>query len=116
MVDAEILDAHHVGVSETFLVLGTDLFCVHDDRCGILPCGRRAGTGLYAAALAHKPITTPDVYVYDALKTPQFWLLWGVLCMNVTAGIGVLGQASPMSQEMFPGQITPSPLPALSAC
>lgn len=36
-----------------------------------------------------------------AIKTPQFWLLWGVLCLNVTAGIGVLGQASPMIQEMF---------------
>jgi hypothetical protein len=33
-------------------------------------------------------------------------LLWGVLCMNVTAGIGVLGQASAMSQEIFPGRVT----------
>jgi len=40
------------------------------------------------------------------LKTPQFWLIWWVLCLNVTAGIGVLGQASAMSQEMFRGQIT----------
>jgi MFS family permease len=52
-------------------------------------------------------ITRNDVYVYDALKTPQFWLIWWVLCLNVTAGIGVLGQASAMSQEMFPGHITP---------
>ena len=43
----------------------------------------------------------------EALKTPQFYLLWGVLCLNVTAGIGVLGQASPMIQEMFPGRVTP---------
>ncbi len=41
------------------------------------------------------------------MKTPQFWLIWCVLCLNVTAGIGVLGQASAMSQEMFPGRITP---------
>jgi MFS family permease len=47
-----------------------------------------------------------DVYVYQALKTPQFWLIWIVLCLNVTAGIGVLGQASAMSQEMFPGRVT----------
>jgi len=40
------------------------------------------------------------VHVDQALKTPQFWLVWVVLCMNVTAGIGVLGQASVMSQEM----------------
>ncbi len=41
-----------------------------------------------------------------AFSTRQFWLLWVVLCMNVTAGIGVLGQASPMIQEMFPGRVT----------
>jgi len=40
------------------------------------------------------------VHVDQALKTPQFWLVWAVLCLNVTAGIGVLGQASVMSQEM----------------
>jgi MFS family permease len=51
-------------------------------------------------------VTTRNVFVYEALKTPQFWLIWWVLCLNVTAGIGVLGQASAMSQEMFRGQIT----------
>src|SRR6185295_13938953 len=56
---------------------------------------------------AARLITRNDVFVYDALKTPQFWLIWWVLCLNVTAGIGVLGQASAMSQEMFPGRITP---------
>lgn len=40
------------------------------------------------------------VHVDRSIKTPQFWLVWMVLCMNVTAGIGVLGQASVMSQEM----------------
>ena len=55
---------------------------------------------------AQKLITRNDVYVYDAIKTPQFWLIWWVLCLNVTAGIGVLGQASAMSQEMFPGKVT----------
>jgi MFS family permease len=47
-----------------------------------------------------------DVHVNEAIRTPQFWLLWTVLCLNVTAGIGVLGQASPMIQEMFPDLIT----------
>jgi MFS family permease len=56
---------------------------------------------------ASKLITTSDVFVYDSLKTPQFWLIWWILCLNVTAGIGVLGQASAMSQEMFPGKVTP---------
>src|SRR5205085_7744643 len=40
------------------------------------------------------------------LKTPQFWLIWWILCLNVTAGIGVLGQASAIGQEMFRGRIT----------
>ncbi len=43
--------------------------------------------------------------VAEAIRTRQFWLLWAVLCLNVTAGIGVLGQASPMIQEMFPGRV-----------
>ncbi|HMC56866.1 MAG TPA: OFA family MFS transporter [Gemmatimonadaceae bacterium] len=42
----------------------------------------------------------------EAVRTMPFWLLWTMLCLNVTAGIGVLGQASPMIQEMFPGTIT----------
>ena len=62
--------------------------------------------GYVPPAQPKKLVTTRDVYVYQALKTPQFWLIWIVLCMNVTAGIGVLGQASAMSQEMFPGRVT----------
>ncbi len=46
-------------------------------------------------------ITTHMVDANTAIKTPQFWLLWVVLCMNVTAGIGILEQASPMIQDMF---------------
>jgi MFS family permease len=61
----------------------------------------------YAPPAQPKPlVTTQNVFVYDALKTPQFWLIWWILCLNVTAGIGVLGQASAMSQEMFRGHIT----------
>ena len=48
-----------------------------------------------------KLITTENVLVDNAMKTPQFWLLFTVLLMNVSAGIGVLGQASVMIQEMF---------------
>jgi len=46
------------------------------------------------------------VHIDRAIKTPQFWLLWWALCLNVTAGIGVLGQASLMIQESFQGMIT----------
>jgi len=46
-------------------------------------------------------VSSAKVGVDRACRTPQFWLLWVVLCMNVTAGIGILGQASLMCQDMF---------------
>ena len=45
--------------------------------------------------------TTGDVTAARAIRTPQFWLLWTVLFCNVTAGIGILEQASPMIQDFF---------------
>jgi MFS family permease len=50
-----------------------------------------------------------------ALKTPQFWLLWVVLCFNVTAGIGVLERAAPLFQDFFAGSSTPTVLAAAGA-
>ena len=63
-----------------------------------------------AVAAAHSTARAagPDVHVDRVLRIPQFWLLWAVLCLNVTAGIGVLGAASPMIQEMFAGRIGPA--------
>jgi hypothetical protein len=52
-------------------------------------------------------ITTHDVAVSTAWRTPQFWLLWIMLFANVTAGIGILEQAAPMIQDFFKGSITP---------
>jgi Na+/melibiose symporter-like transporter len=53
-------------------------------------------------------ITKRQVHVSQAWKTPQFWLLWWVLCLNVSAGIGVIGMAAPMIQEVFKGTVSPS--------
>jgi hypothetical protein len=50
-------------------------------------------------------ITNRHVHVDVAWLTPQFWLLWAVLCLNVSAGIGVIGMASPMIQEVFGGKL-----------
>jgi MFS family permease len=50
-------------------------------------------------------ITHRHVHVAEAHRTPQFWLLWLVLCMNVSAGIGIIGAASPMLQETFAGSL-----------
>jgi MFS family permease len=46
-------------------------------------------------------VTTESVSANNAIKTPQFWLLWTVLFCNVTAGIGILEQAAPMIQDFF---------------
>jgi MFS family permease len=48
-----------------------------------------------------KLVTTANVSAGNAIHTPQFWLLWVVLFCNVTAGIGILEQASPMIQDFF---------------
>jgi MFS family permease len=47
-------------------------------------------------------ITAANVSANNAIRTPQFWLLWVVLCFNVTAGIGILERASPIFQDYFP--------------
>ena len=98
----------HVGVAETFVVLGLVYACFMLVGAAIvrLPAPGWKPEGFVPSTQPKKLVTTNDVYVYQALKTPQFWLIWIVLCMNVTAGIGVLGQASAMSQEMFPGRVT----------
>src|SRR5260370_7032632 len=46
-----------------------------------------------------------NVHLKDAHRTPQFWLVWLVLCTNVSAGIGVIGAAAPMLQETFGGPL-----------
>jgi MFS family permease len=54
-------------------------------------------------------ISGHNVEVNAASRTPQFWLLWLILFMNVTAGIGILEQASPMIQDLFHGHISAIP-------
>jgi MFS family permease len=50
-------------------------------------------------------ITHGHVHVKRIWGVPQFWLVWLVLCLNVTAGIGILGMASPLLQEVFGGRL-----------
>ena len=64
---------------------------------------RPAGWTPPAAAARNAMIATRHVHLKQAHKTPQFWLLWLVLTMNVSAGIGIIGAASPMLQETFGG-------------
>ncbi|MDB5289522.1 MAG: major facilitator superfamily protein [Phycisphaerales bacterium] len=101
-------NAHSVGVAPTFVVMGICYFLFM--MFGVLtvrvppPGWKPAGW----TPPAHEPalITTGNVDVNTAFTTPQFWLLWVILCANVTAGIGILEQASPMIQEIFRPRIT----------
>jgi MFS family permease len=92
-----------VGVRETFLVMAGLYFIMMNFGALIvrIPAEDWKPEGYVPAARPQKLVTTAKVSVDTAWKTPQFWLLWMVLCMNVTAGIGVLAQASPMAQDMF---------------
>jgi MFS family permease len=97
------------GVLETFVTMGVIYFMfmmigVYAVR---VPAADWKPAGWVAPAQPKQLVTSANVAVDQAWRTPQFWLLWGVLCMNVTAGIGVLGQASPMIQEIFTGQVSP---------
>ncbi len=91
------------GVAATMLTMGivyfiwmiVGVFIVRVPAAGWAPAGYVPPTA------ASKLITNRNVVLGQALKTPQFYLLWLVLFLNVTAGIGVLGQASLMIQEMF---------------
>ena len=64
---------------------------------GWRPAGWTPPTGPTTAMQTHA-----NVRVRNAVRTPQFYLLWIVLFTNVTAGIGILEQASPMIQDFFP--------------
>jgi MFS family permease len=98
----------HVGVAETFICLGVVymFFMLVGSAIVRIPSPGWQPAGWTAPVKSSSLVTTANVHVYEAVKTPQFWLLWVVLCMNVSAGIGVLGQASAMSQEMFPGKVS----------
>jgi MFS family permease len=93
-----------VGVWQTFVVMGAIYFVAM--MAGAF--GYRLPPGSQAASSDGGPSQASSVSVDVAWKTKQFWLLWAVLCLNVSAGIGVLGVASPMIQEIFRGRVTAS--------
>ena len=113
-----------VGVTETFITMGIIYFVamlagafgyrippVGWTVAAAVPKNRALTTE--HAALRGGMITAGHVHVDKAWRTPQFWLLWGVLCLNVSAGIGVIGMASPMIQEVFGGRFIGLPGVAL---
>lgn len=95
----------NIGVAQTFFTLGCVYFVImliaafayRVPKEGWLPKG-------YVAPDETKGlITQHDVHIDEALKTPQFWQLWLMLCLNVTAGIGVISVAKTMMKDIFGG-------------
>ncbi|AME22759.1 MULTISPECIES: L-lactate MFS transporter [Burkholderiaceae] len=97
------------GVTETFVVLGIVYFIsmsIGALAIRVPPANWAPAGWTPPADNGNKMITRNHVHIDQALKTPQFYLIWLVLFLNVTAGIGVLGQASVMIQESFKATIT----------
>jgi MFS family permease len=101
-----VVGTGNTGAAMTFFTLGIAYFIVmiiasfsyRVPREGWLPAGWTPPT---ADTASKRMITQRHVDIDQALKTPQFYLLWIVLCFNVTAGIGVLGVAKTMMTEIF---------------
>jgi MFS family permease len=96
-----------VGAWQTFLTMGAIYFCfmmIGAFGYRLPPAGWRPD-GWTPPTEANAMISQYNVHLKDAHKTKQFWMIWIVLCMNVSAGIGVIGMASPMLQEIFAGSL-----------
>jgi MFS family permease len=111
---ADILMRHFatpsdVGVWQTFLSLAAIYFVFM--MAGAMgyripaPNWRPSGWNPPANNGRKSMITDSHVHLDVAWKTKQFWLVWGVLTLNVTAGIGIIGMASPLLQEVFAGKL-----------
>jgi MFS family permease len=83
-----------------FIFMMFGVFTIRVPRDGWKPEGWVAPTNHSALISSH------NVAVHEAWKTPQFWLLWVMLFVNVTAGIGILEQAAPMIQDLFKGGVS----------
>ncbi len=101
-----VVGTGNTGAAGTFFTLGIVYlvvmiiasFSYRVPREGWVPAG---WTPPSADAASRKMITDNHVHIDQALRTPQFYLLWIVLCFNVTAGIGVIGVAKTMMGEIF---------------
>jgi hypothetical protein len=96
-----------VGVWQTFIVLGLGYFVYMIAGAfgyRVPPAGWRL-EGWTPPATQRPMITANHVDLKHAHKTPQFWLIWAVLCLNVSAGIGIIGAASPIAGDIRRGAV-----------
>jgi MFS family permease len=101
-----------VGVWQTFITMAAIYFVfMLGGAFGyrLPPAGWRPEGWVPPAPGTKVMMTHGHVHLRDAHKTAQFWLIWAVLFLNVSAGIGVIGMASPMLQEIFAGSLIGHP-------
>ena len=101
----DLFGTESMGIAKTFLVcgLGYAVFMSVGWLLVRVPRDDWKPSGWTPEPLTEGSIVTGgQVSAINAIKTPQFWLLWIVLCFNVTAGIGILEKASPIYQDFFP--------------
>ncbi|GJE40080.1 OFA family MFS transporter [Methylobacterium persicinum] len=103
--------ADSAGVWQTLAVMGVGylLFMTAGALGYRVPPAGWKPEGWTAPASNNAMIAAGHVHLRDAHKTFQFWMIWLVLCLNVSAGIGVLALASPMLQEIFGGALIGQP-------
>ncbi len=110
--------ANEVGAWQTMAVMGIVYFVFMSAGAlgyRVSPEGWRPEGWTPPSPKTQAMITHDSVALNNAHKTPQFWLIWAVLCLNVSAGIGVLAMASPMLQEIFGGSLVGHPEIGFSA-
>ncbi len=97
----------NIGVAQTFFTLGVVYFVIMLIAAFSyrIPKEGWAPEGYIAPDESKSMITEHDVHIDQALKTPQFWQLWLMLCLNVTAGIGVISVAKTMMKDIFGGAL-----------
>jgi MFS family permease len=93
----------HIGVANTLFVLAVIYFAIMNMGAMIIrrPAPGWKPSGWVPRTIANQVSSEASLTRNAAVRTYQFWLLWGMLFLNVTAGIGILAQASPMMQDMF---------------
>ncbi|WP_028938617.1 OFA family MFS transporter [Pseudonocardia spinosispora] len=106
------------GIAQAFLVHGV-VYAVFMSLGWLLirvPADDWRPAGWDPASVRSRPLVTlANVSARNAIKTPQFWLLWVVLCFNVTAGIGILERAAPIYQDFFRGDTPAQTLATVAA-
>ena len=100
------------GIWQTFVTLAvvyTIFMLIGSLSYRVPPSGWQPANWTPPVKTSSSMIAAHHVHLKNAHKTPQFWLLWLVLCMNVSASIGIIGAAAPMLQETFGGALISQP-------